>query len=388
MIYVVFHLHAYQPPTQPKSVINEILVESYDPVIRAVEENPRIFLSLDISKSLGEKLPPSFLLRIKTLYERKRIALVNTAACHYLLPLCPGWVIKRQLELNRCFYSEELIRNDELTGVFLPELAFSTKLVQTIQAAGFKWVLADDVPFIWKRSKLPAAFQAPQNWVVWIRGCRILLRSGLWSEKIAQGQYQNGGEFANAMLEEHKRWRFACNNIQDSYVILAVDFETFGHHHKRAIGNFLIPFFETITEFGRECKPVSLAAVVNRFPAVPAYVPAGSWATSEEDLNRGVPFPLWNHPANPFHQAWNEFMRLVFELAPKNPDPLLQTLLDQSFYSCSPWWAAHEGKDAREIAGWCLPKFKEIIDLLSLVNNTDRLRELYQNMQDFTKKSP
>lgn len=386
MIYAALHLHAYQPPTQPKSVINGILAESYEPVIRAVEENPCIFLSLDIAKSLGERLPPSFLLRIKNLYDKRRIALVNTAAYHYLLPLCPDWVVKRQLELNRIFYREELIRNDELTGIFLPELAFSPRLAQTILGAGFKWVLADDVPFVWKRHKLPLAFRAPQNWVAWMRGCRILLRSSLWSEKIARGEYKDGNKFAEEMLTEHKMWRLACNNTQDSYIILAMDFETFGHHHQGAIGNFLIPFFEAITEFGRECKPVSLAAIVNHFPAVPAFMPAGSWATSQEDLAQNIPYPLWNHPANPFHQAWNEFMRLVFALAPKSPEPhQLGVLLDQSFYSCSPWWAAHEGKDARGIAGWCLPKFKEIIDFLPSNLNKSRLTELYKKMEEFVE---
>lgn len=361
MIYVALHLHAYQPPTQPKSVVNDILAESYEPVIRAAEENPCIFLSLDIAKSLGEKLPPSFLLRVKTLYDRKRIALVNTAAYHYLLPLCPDWVVRRQLALNRIFYKEELIRDDELAGIFLPELAFSPKLARTIRAVGYKWILADDAPFVWERRKLPSALRAPQNWIVWMRGCRILLRSSLWSEKIAHGEYKDGSKFAEAMLAEHKIWRLAYNNTQDSYIILAMDFETFGHHHKEATRNFLIPFFEAITGFGKECRPVSLTAIVNRFPAVPAFVPAGSWATSEEFLKRGIPFPLWNHPANPFHQACNEFMNTVFSLISQEPAPELKELLDTAFYSCSPWQYSSGNK---AVARWCLRSFERMIELL------------------------
>lgn len=362
MIHLGFHLNAYQPFTQPKAMVDQIFTESYDPVIGAIEENPCIFLSLDITKSLGERLPPSFLLRIKNLYDKRRIALVNTAAYHYLLPLCPDWVVRRQLELNEQFYREEFIRNDALTGVFLPELAFSPKLAQTTLMAGYKWVLADDVPFAWKRHNLPSVFRVPQNWIAWMRGCRILLRSSLWSEKIARGEYKDGNRFAEEMLTEHKTWRVACNNTQDSYLVLAVDFETFGHHHKRAIGNFLIPFFEAITEFGRECKPVSLTAIVNRFPAVPAFVPSGSWATSEENLERGIPFPLWNHPANPFHQAWNEFMNTVFSLISQESVPELRELSDAAFYSCSPWQYFHGNK---AVARWCLRSFERMIELLS-----------------------
>lgn len=385
MIYLGFHLHAYQPPTQSQAVIDQIFTESYDPVIRAVEENPEIFLSLDITKSLGERLPNDFLERVKTLYDKKKIVLVNTAAYHYLLPLCPDWIIKKQLDLNDYFLRDEFLQNGEMSGIFLPELAFAPGILPAIKTAGFKWVLADDAPFAWKRSRLPAKFRTPLDWVVWMRGRGILLRSSFWSEKIARGEYKDGNKFAEEMLTEHKRWRLVCNNYEDSYLILAVDFETFGHHHKGAIENFLVPFFKTITDLKIECRSVSLTKIFNHFPKVPSYLPAGSWATSQEDLEQNIPYPLWNHPTNPFHQAWNEFMKLVFALSSKNPEPQLGALLDQSFYSCSPWWAAHEGKDAREIAGWCLPKFKEIIDLLPSDPNKLRLTDLYRTMKEFVE---
>lgn len=382
MINFVFHLNAYQPPTQPRDVVERIYKESYDPVLRFIEEYRHVFISLDIAKSLGERMPTEFLQRINSLYLAKRIALVNTAAYHYLLPLCPDEIVTRQVSLNLQFYRDHFVGTDDITGVFLPELAFSPRIITPLKIAGCKWMLADDYSFASQRLHQPTEFRVPQNWIPLMNGCGILLRSRFWSERIAQGNYVRGDSFARELIAEHKKWRETCLNWLDSYLILAVDFETFGHHHQKSIPQFLLPFFAELQGVDTDFRVVSLAAVFNRFPKIyDASMPDSSWSTSEENLKRGIPFTLWNHPENPFHQAWNDFMNTVFAVTPQNPVPELQELLDIAFYSCSPWQYSHGNK---KVARWCLPLFQKIAEFLGHLSDSAKLKKNIEIMDKLT----
>ena len=99
-------LHAYQPWNQLRKITDEIIRESYEPVIRAIEDHPFIFVSLDIAGVLIKQLPKELLDRIRLLYQNQRIELVNTAYSHFLLPLVPEHAAARQLQLNRKLYEE------------------------------------------------------------------------------------------------------------------------------------------------------------------------------------------------------------------------------------------------------------------------------------------
>ena len=86
---IAFHLHAYQPPTQKQKIIDQVYRDSYEPIIALTEKRNEVKFSLDIARSLGERLPPEFLERIRKLYQAGKIELVNIPAYHYLLPLVP-----------------------------------------------------------------------------------------------------------------------------------------------------------------------------------------------------------------------------------------------------------------------------------------------------------
>ncbi len=384
LIYIGLHLHAYQPPTQPQEVIDKIYRESYDPVIRFIEDNPSSFISLDLAKSLGERMPQEFLQRIRALHVNQRIELVNTAAYHYLLPLVPGNVVKRQLELNREFYQENFTGRDPVPGVFLPELAYSPKLPRLLFDRGYPWFLADDRAFSNQRRRLPLEDRSPQNWIPVFQDCGAILQSQEWHEKLIEAKYESGKHFAYELLKSHRRWRAQIKNDKDSYVVIAVDFETFGHHHKGLVEKFFPSFFAEIERWRKNCEVVRLDFIFNHFIKIPVgeEMQTGSWATSKEDLDRGIPFPLWNHPDNPFHRAWNEFMNLTFEVAPPTPSPELQELLNKAFYSCSPWQYSNGNKG---VAGWCLPMFERIISLLPEGPEKNKIRRAYQIILELVK---
>lgn len=397
MIYIGFHLHAYQPPTQPQRVIDEIYRQSYEPVIRLAETNKNVFFSLDIAKSLGERLPQEFLERIGELARNQGIELVNTPAYHYLLPLVPFGVIARQLELNLQFYREKLGVFDPIPGIWPPELAYHPAFPKIFRSLGYRWCVADDKPRVLQMEHhvLPD-YRVPHDLIFSFDEYGVLLRSHKWSELICKPGFTDGARFAKNLILNIRGWFARCNPRQetetavlrysdDHYLILARDFETFGHHHPGTVEQFLNSFFEEISKPEYQCEIAELDFIYSHFEksAPPTPLPPGSWATD----NLSLPYPCWKNPDNEFHRYWNEFMELTFGAAPENPEPELQNLLDHAFYSCSPWWATKSTPQERAIAGWCLPAFQRIVELLPADSDKIRLQYLLRQMEHWVARN-
>lgn len=400
---IVLHLHIYQPITQPGAIVRKIFQQSYLPLIEAAEQNPEIKFSLDIAKSLGERLDPRYLSRINRLVRAGRIELVNTAANHYLLPLEPYYMQIEQLRLNGQFYKKHF-PDANVSGVFPPECAVSPDVTFAVSASSAGWIFADDQPASAARTDMPHHWRVPHNWIPEMppgpqmsRGLRILLRSHLWSETIAHMRYsgpsgyhdgppvQSGEEFLEKLLLGQQAWMRQCKTSH-GYTVLAMDGETFGHHHRDAIPRFLIPFFKTLAN-RKDAHAALPSKLIHEygFPKRGNFsLASGSWASSEEELQNGIFFGRWNHPKNPYHRAWNKFKKLTYASAAyPNQDPVLHKLMNTAFYSCSPWWAEKESPDDRKIAGWCLPMFRRIIQLLPQNAPKDLLTRLVDEMQRF-----
>lgn len=396
MICVTLHLHAYQPPTQPKKIVQKIFNQSYLPLIEAIEQNPEIVISLDIAKSLGDRLRPSFLSRINTRINAGQIEPVNTAAYHYLLPLESYSVALEQLRINREFY-RKYFPEARISGVFPPELAISPATTFALSASEGEWTLMDDFASVIARKHLPEDERAPHAWIPeapygpeTARGLRLLLRSRFWSEIISNMRYPNnapvrdGKEFAQKLIAEQTKWVRRCGESPASYISLAVDFETFGHHHPNAIAQFLIPFFRAIAKHNDACALLP-SRIVGMFPKRGNFsITAGSWSSSEDDLKNGNPFPLWNHPHNPFHRAWNNFKNEAYAATQHHNNaesPELTNLMQTAFYSCSPWQYSHNNKT---VAAWCLPLFQRISELIPRSPMTPNLPRLIEEMRRLT----
>ncbi|MDP3770182.1 MAG: hypothetical protein U1A25_02010 [Candidatus Sungbacteria bacterium] len=384
MIHIGFHLHAYQPPTQRREVLDRIFQESYLPVIEVLENNDSAHLSLDIARSLGERLSVNFLDRIRALYNAGKIELVNTPAYHYLLPFVPDHILLRQLQLNEQFYQQYFMGPDDyLFGVFPPELACSPHTADSIKNAHYSWMMCDDEPCLFGRRHLSEHFRAPLNYIPLHNKTKMLLRSRMWSNHISHmREYSDGARFVRDLIEGQYQWSRAAGVDSDTYCILAVDFETFGHHHTNAIERFLIPFFKEIKKRDKECHLSTLTQISLIFLKQPVdnIFPQGSWSTSHADIARYIHYPLWNNPDNTFHRLWNEFMQLAFSAAERTDtesNPELTYLLDTAFYSCTPWQYSHGNY---EIASWCLPAFSRIVDLLCPDRKSSRLYELWREM--------
>ena len=164
-----------------------------------------------------------------------------------------------------------------------------------------------------------------------------------------------------------------------TYVVTAMDAETFGHHVRDWERLFLahvyaqfdnepIAVAPELTQSvslasqhrsildvpaprGRDLRVVTASELIELFPAGPATAPrASSWSSSTEDLSRGVPYPLWQDPANSTHRLLWRHLRLCIELVDvanrvTSPDArrhadIARGLLDQALHSCQFWWAS------------------------------------------------
>lgn len=358
-IHIVLGLHAYQPPTQTREIVREITAQSYRPLAELLLRSPKgTVICADIPLSLIELLEKfkedKTVSLIRKCAEEGKIKLVNTAAYHPILPLVSEEYAERQLKLNMDAYARYFgVDAGSVNGVFPPEMAFSERILKPLKRSGAIWTITDDKPFCCHYGSPP-----PHNEIITRDGVAIFLMSHLWQPKIAFGEIQDGGVFLRELENSFGSWA----DDEEAYIIFWMDWETFGHHDRKPnppqdrLNNFLKKFFEEISR-SETFQMATPEELMSRFPKKDIFVPDGSWSTSDEDCHRGIPYPLWLHPENEFHQIMRELSNLILSVFSKTENKKTKGLLDKSLYSCQMWQWSYGN---REIAKMGLEIFKEI----------------------------
>jgi hypothetical protein len=132
-----------------------------------------------------------------------------------------------------------------------------------------------------------------------------------------------------------------------------MDGETFGHHVKHAISDFLIPLFEALPH-RQDVKICTVSEIVDKFPLGEKQKPRdSSWSTMPYDLAMDVPYPLWFNPDNEIHIEQHRFLMFgltIVHLSSKYYEQMdyekrkifdnARNLLDRGIHSCAQWWAS------------------------------------------------
>jgi alpha-amylase/alpha-mannosidase (GH57 family) len=342
VVYFAFLLHIYQPPVQIAPVVKKIVDESYRPLVDALRNHPNAKITLNINGTLTEQLHDyrydDLIEGIATLASRGQIEFTGSAKFHPLLPLIPEPEIERQIKLNtetnRNFFGKVY----QPRGFFPPEMAISDEILPIIKKAGFEWIIGSGIAN--SLPEFPTTFISTDP-----NGLKLIFRDDYTSIDCAFDKINNVEAFANRLKYK--------NQDHDYYVVLAMDGETFGHHVKHAIRNFLIPLFESLP-YRNDIKLCTVSEIVDHFKVGPKQNPkASSWSTMPYDLDRNVPFPLWFDPNNPLHIEQHRFIMYALtmvHLADKYREQmddgkkgLLDTarnLLDRGIHSCQQWWAS------------------------------------------------
>ena len=329
MIDLVFGVHLYQPPNQKLGILRKITEESYLPLIKAVLSHDKAFIAVDIARSAIEKLEEmnsdqEFLKKLEEALGIGKVSLVNTGAYHPIFPLIPEEEVIRQVKLNEAKLFQMF--HQKPTGVFPPEMALNAEVIEVLDKAGYLWTITDDIPFSCYGS-------VPFDWIPKQKQSEIavFLRSNFWSNRIAFNSV-NGREFVEILEKDLTSWF----ENQDGYLIIWMDWETFGHHKKGFIESFINPFFDKIAE-SKKVHLVSPDYLLEKYPRKETNIPSGSWSTSASDFRSENYWPLWKDPNNEFHELWWELANLILKIKGEIKDEETLTVFDKALYSCQTW---------------------------------------------------
>lgn len=375
MIDLVFGLHLYQPPNQDKGLLEKITRESYLSLIEGILSHDKALFAVDIARSVIELLEKSntgqeFLKKFNEALELGKISLVNTAAYHPILPLIPEEEIARQVKLNE----EKLLQmfHQKPAGVFPPEMALNAEIIEVLDKAGYLWTITDDVPFSCCHGAVPF------NWIPKQKQGEIavFLRSNFWSNKIAFNSV-NGREFVEILEKELTSWF----GNQDGYLVIWVDWETFGHHKKGAVESFINPFFDKIAE-SKNIHLVSPEYLLGKYPQKEIDIPSGSWSTSASDFRNENYWPLWKNPDSKFHKLWWELTDLILKIKRDIKDEKTLMVFDKAIYSCQTWQYSM-GNKLLAIKG--MEYFREIASLKEVISLNEKASQINRIIDELEK---
>lgn len=343
VIFFSFLFHIYQPPTQIAPVIKRITQESYFPIINALKEHSEAKATLNINGTLTEQLNDfgytNLIESITTLASREQIEFTGSAKFHPLLPLIPAPEIKRQIELNnktnKQFFGSKVYKP---RGFFPPEMAISGEVLDVVKKMGFDWIIMSGIANTLPNFPINFVSQHPN-------GLKLIFRDDYISIDCAFDKINNVDAFIERLKYTHTN--------EDTYVIIALDGETFGHHVKHAISDFLIPLFDTVPH-RQDVKLCTISEIVDKFPVGEKQIPRdSSWSTMPYDLAMEVPYPLWFDKNNEIHIEQHRFLMFAltivhlsskyYEQMDYDKKKLFDTarnLLDRGIHSCAQWWAS------------------------------------------------
>jgi len=308
----------------------------------ALNNHPQAKITLNINGTLTEQLHDfgyeDLIESITFLASRGQIEFTGSAKFHPLLPLIPEPEIKRQIKLNNETNQHFFGNLYEPKGFFPPEMAVSEEVLSVVKKMGFNWIIMSGIANI-----LP---DFPTNYIsLHHNGLKLIFRDDYISIDCAFDKINNVDVFLNRLIYK--------NTNEDMHITLAFDGETFGHHVKHAINNFLIPLFDKLPN-RQDVKLCTVSEIVDKFPKGEKQIPrASSWSTMPYDIAHDVPFPLWFDPKNEIHREQHRFFMYaltLIHLSAKYRESMdeerkrifdnARNLLDRGIHSCSQWWAS------------------------------------------------
>ena len=324
--------HLYQPWFQPPWMIRKITNECYRPILRLIEEFDCFCFTININLSLLNHLEgdyPDVVEGFKRAIWSDKLELMGSTAQHPIMPLIPEFMQRAQIEEDRAQKESRFELRPNCSGVFLPEMAFSTKCIELLKDHGYQWTVTDDEPFVAVYGKNSVPFNSIVSW----DGFKVFMRSNYWSNMISSGRYS----FADVKeMMEYQIPNWVGN--APAYLIIAMDAETFGHHHHHLIDTFLRPMLKEWV--GDRVVPIGSLGQPEFSERRVHYLPKGSWSTSAYDIKRDNPYPLWSSKINIDRYRLWKLVNLALTHFEQSRDECLRMTS-----SCHWWWISRSGWD-------------------------------------------
>jgi alpha-amylase/alpha-mannosidase (GH57 family) len=388
--------HIYQPPVQTKEWLVKVADESYRKIIELYSDFPDARFTLNINASLTQLLMDHGLWDViegfKKMAENGQLEFVSTPCFHTICPLLPEKEIIRQIKINDEINKKAFGDAYKPTGVWLPEMAYSSDIIPAIKKAGYEWVSLSGVSSNGKWSN--KGFHTVKKGKY---SLKVIFRDDVISLDIGFGRTDS--DFVEKLSQN-----------KGTYCFTALDGETIGHH---------VPFMvegmrKTLEKIQNnpEVETLNCGEIFNKFEylgEVDAY--PSSWSTTYEDIQKGNYFPLWlekhQEPFKTVHQlAWDHLKLLinasdVVENGLKGDRNIMKqfnnvrNLVDKSQYSCMYWWFTRDkwhrvasrflaGLDMQIKAFNKLERMSDNKKVEKIVEKADDIREqIYSKMNNF-----
>ena len=315
-------LHFYQPANIEDFYIKEALDKSYYRLLRLVQENPDLKITINITACLLLRLEGmgenGFINSIKRLYEEERIEITSSAAYHGLLPLLPEGEIRKQIQENEDILKKFFGSDFKAKGFFLPEMAYSKEVAKIIKDFSYDWIILDEISA--KDKKID--FQKP--YIDKDSGLKVIFRNRKASRSYPPDYLINALQ----------------NDTPIKTIITATDAELYGLRHQDPTGEMekvakeekIESLFvsEFISSFDNNLDKIKLRT--------------SSWESEEVDILEGKPLVLWFDKNNKIHRYLWKLSYLALEVEKKFPEGKniywCRWHLVRGLASCTFWWAS------------------------------------------------
>lgn len=323
-------LHFYQPANQQPDILESIVAQSYRPIIDGIKRNKNIRLTLNINGALFELLHKfgygDLIEDIKNLVAEGRVEITGSAKYHALLSLISKDEIRRQIELNTETL-KKFLGDYTPNGFFPPEMAVDSKTLEVVEELGFKWVVLDEIACGGEVGHVDYS----QIYKIKNSNLQVFFRDRRLSNLIMSAVVRSRETLLEAMTKDLS---------SGSYVITAMDAETFGHH-RPGLEKMLFEVFDT-----PEFELIKISDVEKYYTVKKEMTPAAAtWASSKEDIDNGIQFLSWNDPENMIHKWQWDFTTLVLDevYAMDKNHPryeMVREKMDKALASDHFWWAS------------------------------------------------
>ncbi|PIT92550.1 MAG: hypothetical protein COU08_01895 [Candidatus Harrisonbacteria bacterium CG10_big_fil_rev_8_21_14_0_10_42_17] len=346
-MYWANFLHIYQPAEQAKDILDAIVNQSYRRIVRGMKEIPNARMTLNISGILSELLLENgyedVINDIGELAKRGNIEFTETAKYHAFLPYLPDDEIERQITLNHTTNKKIFGEVYNPLVLFPPEMAYDKNVARVADRMGYKTILLDEISY------KGSVQQVPYDRCIEIAETKLkaVFRDRRISNAIISAVARTPETFYNMVAGEEQINR---------YVLTAMDGETFGHH-RPGLEELLFALMRQ-----NKIKQLFVSEIIEQFPQTETkQLTPGTWASSEDDIERGEQFYSWRDPKNRLHKKQWELFELTMREVKKNSNEpeykhaqwKLDVALasDQFFWASGrPWWSL----EMIELGAWQL----------------------------------
>ena len=366
-------LHIYQPFDQQPDILESIVAQSYRPILENLQKNKNVHLTLNINGALLElfdKYGYQDLINIlKEVGLEGRLEFTSSAKYHAFLPFLNKEEIIRQIKMNdetNKFYLGEAYKPQ---GFFPPEMAFKEELVPIIEELGFKWIILDEIAL----NGSTDAVDYTKLYKIKNSSLLAFFRERRMSNLIMSAVVRSPETLKEAMAKDMASPR---------YLVTAMDGETFGHH-RPGLEKLLFNIFET-----SDFNLVKISDLPNYYKDIVEISPVKStWASSPQDIEKGIQFLSWSDPENIIHKWQWELLDLVLKevyAMDKNSDayPIVRKMMDSALASDHFWWASAKPWWSMEMIEDGAYRLLETLQSIPNISSkiTNRANKLYQNI--------